>query len=625
MSTEVIRPTSYSGNALSDAGNAYDTDASTYSTQSTSSLTTQIATLSGFANNHTYTALTLTVKWAPTTNGNGGTTTWDGYSNIYLSVDGGSTWSQSGFTTSSSVYGAAGSAGGGDGSGSSLSEGPWTDTIALSVTDATQVQVKTGVSGQPKSGALPNVIMAGLGRMSLYDVYLTGTYASTPTVTSLNGGSSCDIGSSYNIVGTNFTGATSVSINGYSASYTVTNSTTISVTIPPMSLTSDITNCAVSVTTSTGTGSANVGNVTCPVIASISPAPTDVTAGTSLQLSTTITHVNPTTPKWYITQQNGTGSVTQAGYVTWPSSLFTDGYTCSVSVWPLANDGHSPTKSLSVYVRYAPQISSFTSDHTYVTNGGSATLTPTFAYGTGHAYIGTTNGGAQVTSSATSGTGYSVTPPSNTTTTYYLQVQNAAGTSVSSSLSITSVAAPSISSFTASTTTPAYGATNVTITPTFSGGTAVIGTSGYGSSDISSSATSGAAITVQGSGFTTATTYYLRVTNQAGATADSSITITPQNVIISAITSSAARVFRTHAAAFSATVSNAVDTNVNWWCSGGSFNPSTTASGAATTWTAGPLKGNFIIMAFSDADSTKYTTYSIEVVNTGKKSSTGNF
>jgi len=83
---------------------------------------------------------------------------------------------------------------------------------------------------------------------------------------------------------------------------------------------------------------------------------------------------------------------------------------------------------------------------------------------------------------------------------------------------------------TASTTSPADGETDVTLTPTFTGTTYSIGTLAYGGTDIANASTGKTAIPVQssGSGYTTATTYYMQVTNAAGDTFNvGTVTITP--------------------------------------------------------------------------------------------------
>lgn len=165
--------------------------------------------------------------------------------------------------------------------------------------------------------------------------------------------------------------------------------------------------------------------------------------------------------------------------------------------------------------------------------------TPTLTAGATQTFSTTVTGGATngVTWSASAG---SITSGGLFTAPATAQTVTITATSVddptkSASTPVTVTAAPVAPSGTlaASSTNPLYKATNVTVTPTWSGGTtsATVGTS-LGASDISANAATGVAIPVQASGFTTATTYWLRVSNGV-TTADTSVTITPQNVAVS--------------------------------------------------------------------------------------------
>jgi len=78
-----------------------------------------------------------------------------------------------------------------------------------------------------------------------------GTGGSAPTITSFSPASGAT-GASVTVSGTNFTGATSVKFNGQTASFSVTNSTTISATVPNCSSTGTI-----SVTTPNGSATSS--------------------------------------------------------------------------------------------------------------------------------------------------------------------------------------------------------------------------------------------------------------------------------------------------------------------------------------------------------------------------------
>jgi hypothetical protein len=168
----------------------------------------------------------------------------------------------------------------------------------------------------------------------------------------------------------------------------------------------------------------------------------------------------------------------------------------------------------------------------------------------------------------------------------------------------TVVALPT-ATFTASTTTPGYNATNVTVTPTFTGGSTSgkVGTT-LGGSEISGSATSGIAIPVQASGFITATTYYLRVTNAASSTADYTVTITPTSVIVSTPLPSASTI-APGAQSFTPSVTGGATNTVNWSATAGSF--------TGNVWTSPNTAGTTTITATSVDDPTQHASTTITV------------
>jgi hypothetical protein len=154
-----------------------------------------------------------------------------------------------------------------------------------------------------------------------------------------------------------------------------------------------------------------------------------------------------------------------------------------------------------------PSISSFTASPSIVTDGTTAKLTGVFANGTGVI----TPGNASVTS----GTAVSVTPPNDTTTTYTLTVTGSSGATASATTTAQAVAAPAITSFTASSSTINAGG-NTNLTAVFTGGTGVVTP---GNLPI----TSGAPLSVNP---ITTTTYTLTVTNAAGSTTTATTTVT---------------------------------------------------------------------------------------------------
>ncbi len=151
-----------------------------------------------------------------------------------------------------------------------------------------------------------------------------------------------------------------------------------------------------------------------------------------------------------------------------------------------------------------PSISSFTAGSTIITEGASVSLTAVFSNGTGVIDNGV--------GSVSSGTPVSVTP--STTTTYTLTVANTSGEVVTSTVTVTVVPPPSITSFTSDASVITAGST-VTLTAVFSNGTGVID-NGAGS------VTSGTPVTVAPG---VPTTYTLTVTNAAGTSVTSSVAV----------------------------------------------------------------------------------------------------
>ena len=183
-------------------------------------------------------------------------------------------------------------------------------------------------------------------------------------------------------------------------------------------------------------------------------------------------------------------------------------------------------------------------------------------------------------------------------------------TSKSASTTVTVYATPT-ASISASTNSPLYGAT-VNVTPTFAGAaTASVGTL-VGASDLSGAPVSGTALAT--GVLTSPTTFWLRATNTAGTSIDVSTLVTPKTVAISAITPTATRASVGYTVGVNATVTNAVDTSVNWTANGGTFSAANTASGVNSTWTAPATAGTYTLTATSSADPTKHTTVSLTVV-----------
>ena len=322
------------------------------------------------------------------------------------------------------------------------------------------------------------------------------TVVPAPSITSFTtAATSITSGSSTTLTGIFSNGAGSVS-NGVGA---VVSGTAVTVA-PTVTTTYTLT-----VTNAAGTAvtkQATVNVVAAPTITSFTAAAPTITAGTS----TTLTGVF----------SNGTGSIDNSvGAVTSGTAVtvtpaVTTTYTLTVS----NAAGAKVTNQATVTVVAAPAITSFTSAAATITAGTSTTLTGVFSNGTGSV----SNGVGAVTS------GIAVTVSPVATTTYTLTVTNTANTSVTKQVTVTVVAAPVITSFSAAAATITAG-TSTTLTGIFSNGTGSVD-NGVGA------VTNGTAAPVSPA---STTTYTLTVTNSGGATVtkQATVTVVPAPVITS--------------------------------------------------------------------------------------------
>jgi hypothetical protein len=260
------------------------------------------------------------------------------------------------------------------------------------------------------------------------------------------------------------------------------------------------------IVTLTGCGGGNSGgggggNINPPAISSFTASPASITAGSSASLTGVFS--------------NGTGVITPgnttvtSGTAVSVSPTTTTTYTLTVS----GSGGPTVTSTATVTVTPAPPaITSFTASPATVTDGQSSSLTAVFTGGTGVVTPGNI--------SVTSGAAVSVTPPSDTTTTYTLTVTPASGTAITQTTTVTAVPAPAISSFTASPAAINSGS-SASLTAVFTGsanGTAVVSPG-----NISIGNGSNGSVTVKP---TATTTYTLTVTNSAGMAVTQTTTVT---------------------------------------------------------------------------------------------------
>ena len=204
----------------------------------------------------------------------------------------------------------------------------------------------------------------------------------------------------------------------------------------------------------------------------------------------------------------------------------------------------------------------------------------------GNAAVGTISGAGLYTAGSTAG--------AHTITAM------AAANGATQTSAATVYAAPSVTTFSASTTSPLYGAT-VTLTPTFTGGTG--------------SVSNGIGAVTTGTGYPTAAitstqNYVLTVTNVPGQIATSgTVTVIPQTVVVASVSPATVNLTTAFTQTFSSSVTGASNTTVNWsvdGISGGSAAVGT-ISGAGL-YTAGTSAGAHTIKATAAANGTTNQT-----------------
>src|SRR5438445_412264 len=275
------------------------------------------------------------------------------------------------------------------------------------------------------------------------------TVVCQPTIASFTP-TSGPVGTSVTISGTNFTGATSVSFNGVSATFTVTSDTAIQATVPAGATTGPV-----SVTTpgGTATSASSFTVVSPPTIAGLSPTTGPV--GTSVTISgtnfsgATAVAFNGTNATFTVTSDTAIQATVPAGATTGPVSVTTPGGTA--------------TSASSFSVLRPPTIASFAPGSGPV--GTSVTISGTnFSGATAVAF-----NGVSATFTVTSSTAIQATVPAGATTGP-LSVTTPDGTATSAS-AFAVLHPPTIASF-----APASGPVGTVVTisgANFTGATSV--------------------------------------------------------------------------------------------------------------------------------------------------------
>ena len=251
----------------------------------------------------------------------------------------------------------------------------------------------------------------------------------------------------------------------------------------------------------TGATSAAFNVAASPAIMSFTASQETITTGTSTTLTATFAGGTGTV-------DHGVGAVVSGTQVSTGSLTATTTFTLTVT-----NGETTVTAPVTVTVVPAPVITSFVPGQSVVTTGNGTTLRGLFTGGTGAI---TNNVGPEVVG-VYSGT-LVATQPLIATTLYTLTVTNAAGTSVTRSVTVTAVPPPVISGFFAGQT-PITSGSSTTLTATFGGGTGVVD-HGVGTVFSGTPISTGP--------LTVTTTFSLTVTNAAGTSVTNTVTVTVQ-------------------------------------------------------------------------------------------------
>ena len=206
------------------------------------------------------------------------------------------------------------------------------------------------------------------------------------------------------------------------------------------------------------------------------------------------------------------------------STVTTNNGVATVTLTPTANTtynyavtnpaGAAITQSLPISVYAAPTADALATGNINITAGQTVSFTPVFA-----------NGTATITPSigaVVSGNTYTDTPTANTQ--YALTVTNPAGTAITKNAQVNVYPAPTTPGSNVITATSIAAGSSITVTPTFTGGTATL-------TGVTGNVVSGQTYTIYP---TTSGNIVLKVTNPAGATTSQTletVTIVPNPTI----------------------------------------------------------------------------------------------
>jgi len=247
--------------------------------------------------------------------------------------------------------------------------------VSASFTVTSAFEIQATVPAGAKSGPLSVTTPGGTATNSS-----AFTVVSPPTITGF-APTTGPVGTTVTISGTNFTGATSVTFNAVSASFTVTSAAEIQATVPAGATTGPL-----SVTTPGGSASSSAFTVVPPpAITGFAPASgpvgTSVTiSGTNFTGATSVTF-NSVSASFTVTSATSIRATVSAGATTGPMSVTTAGGTATSSsaftvVSPPTITGLSPTSG-SVGTSVTISGTNFTGATSVTFNSVTASFTVT--------------------------------------------------------------------------------------------------------------------------------------------------------------------------------------------------------------------------------------------------------
>lgn len=334
------------------------------------------------------------------------------------------------------------------------------------VVNSTTITATTPVRGGNIGGAVNVSVSSPSGGGTGTNLF---TYIASPTVTSVgpNSGPAAG-GTSITITGTDFTGATAVTIGGSAAAFSVVNATTITATTPAHA--AGVVNISVTTAGGTGTGTnlfTYTAPPTAPTVTAVSPNSGSTAGGTSV----TVTGTN-FTGATTVTFGGTVATVFTVVNATTITATTPAHAAAAVDVVVTTPSGTGTGTSLFTYGAPAPTVTAVSPNSGTTAGGTSVTVTGTNFTGATALTFGGTAATAFTVVNATTITS---TTPAHAAGAVAVAVTTPNGTGIGAGLfTYAAVGAPTFAGVSPSSG-PTTGNTNVTITGTnFIGATAVM-------------------------------------------------------------------------------------------------------------------------------------------------------